>query len=391
MTYLLPAICVVELLVAAVAWYGAVDAARRLVPAGAIADPRFLPQLIIAATGRLPGLEALRRALAAQTVPIASLCFAVEDADDPAFRRIAAVFRDFDPPVTILTAGLATAGGQKSRNLVAALGQVDDDRPVILADADIVPQPDWLATLLRPIRNGRADIATGYRWPLPLEGNVPTLLVTWIDRAIAALPKIVCGQLIWGGSVALAPGLCTRLALRACLEAHVSDDLFMARLARRERLRVVFPTGALLPSPMRHDWRSMFDFGRRQYQMIRMYSPLAYGAALAATALNLLGTAVPLALIGRAWWAAPCYAAMVALSLLTLWARNRLGAAAGISAEAGGGRPRLWPICLALPLVHLIHLLFIVGAAHVRTIRWGRCTYRMAGRRVVSIERGPMR
>ena len=385
-TRLPEALCLVELLIGLITCLAAWEMARRFIPAGPVAAPPFHPQLIIAATGPLPGLETLREALDAQTVPIGSLWFAVESEEDPAFCRIETVFRDFDPPVGLVVAGLASVGGQKSRNLAAALQEVDETRPVVLADADIVPQANWLATLLRPIRNRRADIVTGYRWPLPLDGRLPTLLICWMERAIAALPKPIGAQLIWGGSVALAPGLCTRLELAASLEPHISDDLFLATLARRHRLRVRFPAGVLLPTPTRHDWRSMIGFGRRQYQMIRLYSPLAFAAALATAALNLLGTAIPLVLLTREWWAAPAYLAMAGVSAVACGARRGLGSTMGIPPGKAAREGRICLLCLILPLVHLAHLLMIFGALRVRTIRWGRYTYRMRGKRVAAVE-----
>lgn len=384
-------LCLAQIVIGAATWYAARRIARRLDNRSAIPPSPSTPHIVIAATGPLPGLERLRDALASQTVPIGGLTFAVEATADPAFDRLSHVFASFPAPVAIVTAGLATRGAQKSLNLAKALREVDERTPIVLADADIVPQRTWLATLLRPIDLDKADIVTGYRWPVALDARPPTLVIAWIDRAIAALPRFVGGALVWGGSTALAPGICARIGLADRLAAQISDDMFLTRLAREHRLRVTFTTGALLATPTAHGWASMAGFGRRQYQMVRLYVPPAYFASLAVTLFNLVGTAAPLLLLSVTWWAAVAYGAIVGTAACASAARTRLGAAASIRPDSGAGERGLLLVAIALPVVHLAHLLMIVTAFRVRKVVWGHCTYRMRGKRVISIGRRPYR
>ena len=79
--------------------------------------------------------------------------------------------------VDVVIAGQATQRAQKVHNLLAALRTLrDDDAIVVFADAaDILPDPEWLSQLIRPIANRQVAASTGYRWRLPTDRRWPTL------------------------------------------------------------------------------------------------------------------------------------------------------------------------------------------------------------------------
>ena len=372
---------------AGLAAYGFARMRRRRVPPPAQPGAAAHPTVVFPATGPLPGLERLRDALASQSVAPAAVIFAVEQPSDPAFARIGAVFAGFPAPVEVLVAGEAGGGGQKSRNLAQAL-----DHPLarqghlVLADADIAPTSDWLANLIRPLEVDFADIVTGYRWPIPGDGRPATLIGTWIDRGIASLPKPV-GNLVWGGSVALTAATAARIGLADHLRREISDDLMLAKLARAKGLRVLFRGSVLLATPFAHDGRSLFEWGKRQYQMTRLYAPGIWASAAGITTVNLAGSVAMLALAARspAWLAG--YGALVLLALASDRERRGQARAAGIEVVATDQERALRGLALGLPLIHLVHLAAIAASLDGRTIRWGHCVYRMQGRRVVGIDR----
>jgi len=371
-----------------VAAYGFARARRlRVPPAPLPATVTIRPTVIFPATGPLPDLERLREALASQSLAPAAVIFAVEGRSDPAFARIGEVFAGFPTPVEIVRAGEADGGGQKSRNLAQAL-----DHPLarqghlVLADVDISPTSDWLANLMRPLEVDFADIVTGYRWPIPGDRRLATLVGTWIDRGIAALPK-PSGSLVWGGSVALSAATAAKIGLADHLRREISDDLTLAKLAHAQGLRVLFRGSVLLATPFAHDFRSLWTWGKRQHQMTRLYAPGVWAAAAAITAVNLVGSVAMLALALRSpvWLAG--YGALVLLALASDRERRGQARAAGIEVAATPQERALRGLALALPLIHLVHLAAILGALDTRTIQWGHWVYRMRGRRVVGIER----
>ncbi|MCF4164204.1 glycosyltransferase [Zavarzinia compransoris] len=349
--------------------------------------------VIIPATGPLPRLEALVAALDGQRPRPARVVFSVESEADPAHARIAGLIAARPAsavPLSLVVAGEAETSSQKCRNQAAALRAHGDAPFIVFADADILPPPDWLAHLLRPLARNAADIVTGYRWPLPLDHRAGTVFGAWIDRAVAGLPKPNRGWLTWGGSIALSAKVVERLDLAEMFERTLSDDLALAGAARAAGLRIIFRGAVLVPTPFHHSLASLLGFGRRQYQMFRIYQPWLWAWAGATVALNFVGSLalVALALGGGAGLAA--WAAGATLALLADRERRILARRAGIEARgvpAAEGLLRLMP--LVLPLVHGLHLAAVVLSVERGRVVWGHCTYRMTGRRVTSIERQP--
>ena len=135
--------------------------------------PRFVPKvpvtLILPATGTLPELPGLFQDLCNQTLRPARLLISVESQEDPAFARVAAVAPAFpDLSIETVVAGISSRRAQKCTNILAALTRLrESDAFIVLFDADIRPQPWWLAMLVAPLAAGRADLVNGYRWPVP--------------------------------------------------------------------------------------------------------------------------------------------------------------------------------------------------------------------------------
>ena len=116
--------------------------------------------------------------------------------------------------------------GQKCTNLLAALARLDtDDGNVVLLDADIRPQPWWLAALVAPLAAGRADIVNGYRWQVPSKLTLATGLGAAVDRAIAVLPRLSQAKTIWGGSLAVTRHALDVLDLPTTIGRTLTEDL----------------------------------------------------------------------------------------------------------------------------------------------------------------------
>src|SRR5207237_5848363 len=139
--------------------------------------------LVLPATGTLPGLEDLLGALTAQSLRPRRLIVAVESQEDPAYLRVAALAECYSQlKIELVVAGLSPLRSQKCTNLLAALAQLAaDDTHVVLLDADIRPQPWWLAALVAPLAADRADLVNGYRWPVATPLSFGTALAAGID------------------------------------------------------------------------------------------------------------------------------------------------------------------------------------------------------------------
>lgn len=229
--------------------------------------------LILPATGHLPGLEDLLTALTVQSLPPFRMIIVVESREDPAYERVAAIAGRYPQlNITLVVAGLSPLRSQKCTNLLAALAQLEaDDAYIVLLDADIRPQPWWLSSLVAPLAAGRADLVNGYRWPVPAILSPGTVLAAAIDRAVAVLPRVTQSRPIWGGSLAVTRHAIEILDLPSTIGRTLTEDLPIGDRAAESGLRVLTRRTIRPLTPLDSSIRDLWRFGRRQYQLIRLY------------------------------------------------------------------------------------------------------------------------
>jgi hypothetical protein len=231
--------------------------------------------LVLPATGALAGLEDLLDALTAQSLRPRRLIVSVEASEDPAYPRVAALVERYpELNIELVVAGLSPLRSQKCTNLLAALARLDaDDAYIVLLDADIRPQPWWLAMLVAPLAAGRADLVNGYRWPVPTRMSLSTVLGAAIDRAVAVLPRVRWTRQAWGGSLAFTRSALAALDLPNTIGRALTEDLPIGGRAAQMGLRVLTRRAIRPPTPLAGDLRDVWRFARRQYQLIRLYRP----------------------------------------------------------------------------------------------------------------------
>jgi len=229
--------------------------------------------LVLPVTGVLPGLEDLLAVLNVQTLKPRRMIVAVEASDDPAFGRITTLAERFSGlNIELVVAGLSPLRSQKCTNILAALARLDpDDTHVVLLDADIRPQPWWLAALVAPLAAGRADIVNGYRWPVPTKLTLGSALIAGVDRAIAVLPRLRQTRTIWGGSLAVTRQALHILDMPTTIERTLTEDLPIGDRAAQIGLRVLTRRAIRPPTPIDGSLGDLWRFARRQYQLIRLY------------------------------------------------------------------------------------------------------------------------
>jgi hypothetical protein len=231
--------------------------------------------LVLPATGELSGLEDLFAALTAQSLRPRRLIVSVEAREDPAYPRVTALAQCYPQlKIDVVVAGLSPLRSQKCTNVLAALAQLDaDDAYIVLLDADIRPQPWWLAMLVAPLAARRADVVNGYRWPVPTRTSLGTILVSAIDRAVAVLPRVRWTRSAWGGSLAFTRNALAALDLPNTIGHALTEDLPIGDRAAQTGLRMLTRRAIRPPTPLAGNLRDVWRFARRQYQLIRLYRP----------------------------------------------------------------------------------------------------------------------
>ena len=377
MAWTIPAAAVAALgAVAALFWLWATASfVRHAAPARVRCDGRVA--LILPLAGSPPGLPALLRALAVQTLPPARLIVATEEGDAAAAAAARAVPLPF--PVEVVTAPPVPHRGQKCSNLLAGLARLaPEDRVAALLDADIRPQPWWLSTLASPALEGSYDIVSGYRWLQP--GPSPlSQLVAWHDRTLAILPRVPWMPVAWGGSLALGPAALADGAAAAALERTLSDDLSLARMAARRGLRLLMRRILLLPTPLDGPPAAQLRFLVRQYRIVHLHLPAFWWAgALGGHASLLLW----------AWLAAVQPLALPLLAALgaARWAlHDRIGRRVG---AADPPATRAAQLLLAVsPLPDLLTAFVYWASLFPRRVTWRHVTYHATGPESVRVLR----
>jgi hypothetical protein len=342
--------------------------------------PRALPPVLVLVPvrGPLPGLDGFLEGLAAQDYPRWRVVFALESEADPAWPALARLAAADPARASVVAAGPAEGRGQKVQNLLAALSRLRaEEAAVVTLDADMRPPPELLSRLLRPVLAGQGDIATGYRWTLPGDRALGSILAALAEMAIATLPRCARCNLCWGGATALSRAALERLDLPRAWHRAVSDDLALTRAARAAGLRIYAPLEVRPANPVTMTLGDALRFGCRQYRLVRLLAPRAW--ALAALALLLPAAGGMAALAGAARGSAAAAACLLAAAALgTIRAALRAAIArrvlppadAAVAARTLRRGPWLQPLVLAL------HLAAALGGGVGRDLRW-------AGRRYI--------
>ena len=241
--------------------------------------------------GRAPGLAALFRALAAQTLQPRRLVAVVESEADPAHALVRELAPSCPFPVELRVAGHVPWRGQKNTNLLAGLAAVDaEDDAVVLLDADILPQPWWLSALASPAMTGEYHVVTGFRWQLLHGRGLVGHAVAFIDRMAAVLVLPPRFGLVWGGSVGLSRRALAVLDLPRLLDRALVDDLTIGEAAKRHGLRFLARGALVVPTPAEDGGaRAQWAFLRRQIQVVRICQPGFWCCLMAMAHLSALG------------------------------------------------------------------------------------------------------
>jgi len=306
--------------VAALACFGVYNVQRDRAPVAV--DRPTGAVLIIPVRGIPANLDALWQGICAQSDRPSRVVFAVESAHDPAHGMLQALRGG--PPIELVVAGATAQRAQKVHNQLAALRTLrPGDDVVVFADADIAPDPNWLARLIRGLDPG--NMASGYRWMVPTDERWATAFACVANSSIATVPRRAW-SIAWGGSMAIHRSTLEALPIEQCWDRAALDDLPLTRAMKARGLRVRAPRDALVQGPASYDWKDAIAFGRRQYLFVRMHTPLHWLAAAGATTIPLIGwvVAVPLAVNGSAS-ALGVIVAANALDHLRAYFRRRVG------------------------------------------------------------------
>jgi cellulose synthase/poly-beta-1,6-N-acetylglucosamine synthase-like glycosyltransferase len=344
--------------------------------------------VLVAVKGHNVQLDPFLRSLFDQDYPDYSVIFAVESEHDPAVAAIAPWRQRLGGRVALVVAGLSVDEGQKTRNLLAAVSRLEPaDEVIVLADADIVADRDWISRLVAPLTNGEADLVSGFTWVVATDRRPATFLLASISSALSTFPRLPFLNAAWGGSTALTRQTFEALGVAAAWRGTLSDDLQLTAIAQRGRCRIAAPPD-VLPRTLGHTagFAAVAAQARRWYMLVRVYLPATYVLMLAGATFIASGWVVALA------------GAVSGSSL----ARNAFAGAFVCAALRDAGRAilvtRLWgregirenlaflvveP--LIAPVASVCNAAFAWSALAMRRTTWAGITYELHGPQQVKV------
>ncbi len=375
--HLIVALWMLTALATSLATFFYVDKARRL------RKPRSQPSAVVLSPvkGASPTLPAFTTALLGQDYRKYRVMFVIESTNDPAYWPLADVVAASAGRASLLVAGRALDRGQKVHNLATALLKLQaEDEIVVFADGDFVPAADWLTQLTRPIARGQTEISTGYVIMVPRSPRSPNIAASLISLSIATIFSPPGSRLCSGASTAIRRSTLEKLQPQKFLSHTLSDDLALSRAARRQGVGIHTCLAARGPTPTEHSWRSLFDYIKRQYQIVRIYAPSHWALAAWALLMPPVGVAAAILLVFSGYLSG--LAALI-FALVLQQVRFVLRERALRRILDPGVIDELEPVFRLSPFlgpfVQLIHLAAFMASATSRTIRWAGITYRVDG------------
>jgi ceramide glucosyltransferase len=223
------------------------------------------------------------------------LNFVVEDSSDPAYEQLNLLKEKLASTskalgVQILVAGLADSSSQKIHNLLHSCANARQDAEVFaFADSDACLDADWLGHLVHPLRKERHGASTGYRWFVPSEKNLATLVLSAINGKTAQMLGNTSFNQAWGGSMAIRVETFRQLQLDKLWATAVSDDLCLSSAVKKAKLKIIYVPACLVASHEHTTWAKLFEFVRRQFLITRVSTPGVWWFAVFCMVYSLAG------------------------------------------------------------------------------------------------------
>ena len=335
------------------------------------------------------GLRDNLAALFQQDYPVFEIIFVTDSSTDGCLSVIEEVVRSTTKAkqvsARIVIAGDATDSGQKVHNLRVAVDEIASRSEVIVfVDSDARPHQSWLRTLVAPLQSLEIGATTGYRWFIPINGGLASLLRSvWNGSIASALGADSQKNFCWGGSTAIRRQTFDRLSIRERWRGTVSDDFTMTRILHEAKLPIHFVPSCLIPSLEDCSFQELLEFTNRQLKITRVYAahlwkPVLLGSLLFSSVFfGGLVLVVVRAFLGLSF----------ATALTMLCAIFLLGAAKAylrlraISIPLARYHIQLRRSTLAhillWPLASLLYLYNALSAALSRRIEWRGITYEL--------------
>lgn len=340
--------------------------------------------IIICLRGSDPFLEKCLVSLLEQDYPEFKVHIIVDHSTDPAWDHVYQATRDRgNYKLHTLDSPLATCS-LKCSSLLQVIETLDSEVEFIaLADADTVPQQDWLRRLATELKPAQVGAVTGIRWYAPDDMNWGSLVRhVWNSAAIV---QMYLYGIAWGGTLAIKLKSFRQLNFAEQWSKEFCEDTMIKSGLQAGGQQLVTCPGLVMPNRESCDLSGFFAFVQRQLLTTRLYHRawwlvVFHGVSLGVFNLVAVSLLV-LSLLQRNWG---CLG-LVALGL-TIFHIANYGLLAVIKQRVDlrlGNRksdftiPQLLRLVIAIPLTIFVHATAVAKTVSIREVTWRGIRYRI--------------
>ncbi len=175
----------------------------------------------------------------------------------------------------LVVAGHAAGGGQKNRNLAAAVEALGPAAEVVVfCDSTHEAPPGFLKALIGPIARGQAEVTSGYHHVIPQGRGIAalaralTVLALYLTKVFSRLNQP------WGGATALRRILLYELDVASLWAGTVVDDVVLAGRLKEAGISTALAPGACLETRIPGDgWAAYQEWLTRQWLFLKFVFP----------------------------------------------------------------------------------------------------------------------
>lgn len=270
-----------------------------------------------------PGLDlyANLASFCRQDYPTYQIVFGVEDARDPAVAVVQQIRRDFPERDIALAVGRMPGANRKVANLCHMMRHARHD-VLVMSDSDIRVRPDYLRTMVAPLRDPEVGLTTCLYRGVGRFGLPSVVESLFINTDFT--PMVLAAQIVqrfeyaYGASIAFRRDALVQIGGFAPLADYLADDYLLGnRIAKAGYRLVLLPytvETVLDAVTLRDVWRHLLRWSRTY----AVQEPVGWFASVV-THATLWGALAPLVTGGSALgWATLAIAVAVRLASLSV-------------------------------------------------------------------------
>ena len=236
----------------------------------------FTPSVVIIAPckGLDPSMAEYFKSLFEQDYPNYQIVFVLESSLDPALTEINK-WQVLYPQIktTSVIAGTSDKCGQKVHNLKVAINSLDQNvEAFAFVDSDVCLPKTWLMALIAPLVDKTVAATTGYRWFVPTDNRLASLLRSIWNGSIATSLGDHQNNFAWGGSMAILRSTFYKIDVEKYWQGIVRDNYELTQAVKASKQTIKFVPSCLVASLGGCSFSELLEFTTRQIIITKVYS-----------------------------------------------------------------------------------------------------------------------